>query len=697
MHRNVLLAGVAIVASGLALFLLVRVQRCDHETPRTPPDEFVRVEELPRRPPDENRHTETHGSEAAPALITVYDFFTKDPISSELTSADQVIRTSPAGDAVLMLLQPPHEVIAKADGYVPGRFMLPDEIREARLPLVPADPHRVFVTDTDSHDPVVHAQVRLWLDGAVIAEARTDEGGRAMVSRGEIFCDLRAGETGDVALRRLRWNRETTAMGYMPDEELETVVSFGTREGDALVELEPVWTLQGLVIDPNGRPMPDAHVLWTWNLVKGLGSVFRDGEAVTDSQGHFTWEGPRTTQQTMVLACHPQYGYTWQQVRYPFTHSETGLVLRLNDACSLEGTVTQNDNLPLAQAMIMLEPLDHPNLRRSAVRCILRSSALRSFSESTGQEGRFLFRGLPPGRYRVVCMHPGLVLDMETPITVTLPYAGPVTIRMRPGGMRIRGLVLSTEGDPIPGAIVDVMRRNVNSGTPAFFKLPVHVDGSFELSDLEDGPYLVGASAIGFSGDPVEVKPGNTDDVLVVLARTTGPDPTPGEEVSLPIRIDYQGALPTLQFLEIAVCSASHTCRLVAVRVERGSAELRLAPGTWDIVTSAYGFAPEVIRGVTVPAPEPLSVTLRPAPTWAGRIEAEGPETPDLLAVIDRDGRRLRQVALGPDGDFLIHGLPPGLHTFRAWTNLGRQWRGEVNLERGCEDEVVVTLKRADN
>jgi len=116
--------------------------------------------------------------------------------------------------------------------------------------------------------------------------------------------------------------------------------------------------------------------------------------------------------------------------------------------------------------------------------------------------GAFCFAKLEPGNYELIATRPGYVLsiygarssgNLGTPFTlpVQMPYS-PVVIRMTAAGS-IAGVVHDSSGQPLAGALVELMRKTWRHGWDMRQIDGVETDGSgaFQFSPLGPGTYYL--------------------------------------------------------------------------------------------------------------------------------------------------------------------------------------------------------------
>jgi len=173
-------------------------------------------------------------------------------------------------------------------------------------------------------------------------------------------------------------------------------------------------------------------------------------------------------------------------------------------------------------------PLRKVNLTLSPTR-----GKAKPATAQTDQDGRFVFRNVAPGGYRLSGERPGF--PRQDHKALLLVEAGKpfedITFRMAPGAV-ISGRVIDQEGEPMPSLVVSALRKRYEHGKldwrPAG-SAQTNDRGEFRISNLRAGRYLLSATDLnigidlaGMSRNPLPGKPeaayastyhGNTTDL----------------------------------------------------------------------------------------------------------------------------------------------------------------------------------------
>ena len=294
----------------------------------------------------------------------------------------------------------------------------------------------------------------------------------------------------------------------------------------------------------------------------------------------------------------------------------------------------------------------------------------------TDGSGRFVFQGLPAGRYSIIATRSGYVTGS---LGKLVPRGGGAPLQLRDGERAIdlrilvwkhaalRGRVTDEAGEPVVGARVTVLRRALVSGRPGYTSgvtATTNDRGEYRASGLEPGAYVVG----------------------VLATSTTLPLDTLDDynAASGEARAELQRALfvaaPTMTSLGTAAHQAlgDHLLqvegRLVGMPDVARDGTLRVYPtafhggasqiGEAEVVSVAAG---EHRAGIDVPLRLTrvfrLSGTIatsegpaRPTPMllWPAYLQHANPEQPVASTVSDSSGR------------FTFLAIPPGQYLVRA-------------------------------
>lgn len=340
--------------------------------------------------------------------------------------------------------------------------------------------HLLFVEDGRPDQPV--AALPFWLEspaGSFRSHGRSGEDGRATV-------ELPVPES---QLRLLT--------AFLPPQRLDLRGS--NREFH--VAVPPPLTAQGVVLDPDGQPCPDARV-----LVVARDELTRHALlATTDARGRFAVDGIRA--ESGIFAerdDHARSLVVYLGPRHPGRFHQ----LRLGHAVPYTGRIVAPDGTPVAGATVALGTRavrfveDPQNGRRCPSPPI--PAAI------TGADGRFAF--------------PRVRTDFREPVTVTAAgyaittatgneFGEPIVVQMQ-RCRAIEGVVRSPRGEPVPGARIGWGPRWEHVSEQAW----TDSDGRFRLRSVPDAPSVrLHVNADGFHALQVDVALAEREAVLAVL------------------------------------------------------------------------------------------------------------------------------------------------------------------------------------
>jgi hypothetical protein len=127
-----------------------------------------------------------------------------------------------------------------------------------------------------------------------------------------------------------------------------------------------------------------------------------------------------------------------------------------------------------------------------------------TFETTSGSEGRFLFDAIPPAKYRLSAERTGYVVGgyngildcAATTAEGNSPNRKDIVVKLTPQAI-ISGHVVDDDGEPVPDASVEILRRTWVDGSRRLNKIALeetHADGSFAIGALTAGRYYLRAS-----------------------------------------------------------------------------------------------------------------------------------------------------------------------------------------------------------
>jgi protocatechuate 3,4-dioxygenase beta subunit len=210
-------------------------------------------------------------------------------------------------------------------------------------------------------------------------------------------------------------------------------------------ELEAGWSVGGILVDPEGKPVEGARVAPWIEFKKRPGDLHQLGVGTiikTDAAGKWRFDSvPASMGEVQVAIDHPRF----KPFHRPLARAEFGIEggrepaarIVLERGLTVAGTVTDEAGKPIGGALV-------------------RTKFVNDIREArTGSDGVYTLVGCEPRSARIVVSAKGKATDMkERNVTADM---GPVDFRMKPGGtVRIR--VLDEQGNPVPRARIFFQR-----------------------------------------------------------------------------------------------------------------------------------------------------------------------------------------------------------------------------------------------
>lgn len=584
-------------------------------------------------------------------------------------SPQVLTRTDAYGRFELPAMGASARIGARAKGYAPSLLQRLSAAVEGRIPplriVLPGfgGGLRCTVRGPDGK-PVRNADVSLgeghWPGaGKKRLQTRirsTDASGRA---------DFISCPTGDIDV--LAW-----AEGLAPFRGSAVIVPGGRT--DLAIQLEPGVTLEGVVRDTSGTPVPGYEVGVGRSKTEAYAEFgsFAFQYTRTDEAGEYRLQGlpPGEIVAQGSGAGAPQTTQTFQ--------ATAGDTVRWDPSVdvghSVRGRVLGPDGKGL-KAMVEGGAKKRRNWH---------------VSEVTDEDGRFTLDNVDPEL--------SLQLDVRLMFFPVFSYDGPVpeegelVLRVPPEGMpsiQLHGTVVDASGQPIPLAEVAVQR----GGTGSAGVFPTDDAGRFECGPFPSGEYRVWVSAEGWvrhSYPVVTVEPESTHDFGTTELSPAG---------SIVVELRSDGPVPGSPYIE-----AEHEDGTIAGRhgFEDGRSVFgSLRPGTYLVRIRGRGIE-LVERTVEIPIGETkLEVDVRPAVTVRVVLNsASGADLPSRanVRILDEASKVVidAERPVGSDGRWrmLSFGLGPG--AYRAEVTLEQRLLGTTAFtidETEGEQTVNVTIR----
>jgi protocatechuate 3,4-dioxygenase beta subunit len=468
--------------------------------------------------------------------------------------------------------------------------------------------------------------------------------------------------------------------GFAPFTPVEVEVPRTGRVDLSTLTLDRGLAIEGRVVDPRGKPVPEIGVRLRPSVLvfsdSGLMDLLQDQK--TDADGRFRFDGlPRGKRFDLDVEPPGYLPASVQSVEVPVPEP---LTITLETGRSLSGRVTGPAGEPVQKAQILLQ--EERTIQSSLGDA---NAEVPRLLGSTDGEGRFQVQGVAPGaadleihavgyrsrRQSVQVPEDGDVEGLE----VSLEKASVLEVR-----------VLDAAGAPVPGARVEVSRIGSNPVLSMCLTAP---DGRCRMDslDCEPGWYRLSANTEdhGHGETTFELTAGvSTRDL--VLHKGTAVSGRVSDDAGEPV----PGAI--LYLRPVAGLGRPMSTSSSA----DGSFELTdIDNGTYRLSGSASGFAETQAPGeIQVAGQEVRGLALRlsaGARVTGKLLGLALEEARDAVVVAFRPDTTSLEPALGqvdPEGRYRIENLASGDWTVTAHTN-GRSIAEPLHLAPGVRDAVL--------
>ncbi|MCU0292783.1 MAG: carboxypeptidase regulatory-like domain-containing protein [Thermoanaerobaculaceae bacterium] len=440
--------------------------------------------------------------------------------------------------------------------------------------------------------------------------------------------------------------------GYVPRVLEAEIPAAGLDLGPQT--LQPGIEITGRVVDEAGKGLADATI--HAGTMAGIGG-FEGGRS--DAEGRFTIPDQPRDGELVLLARLKGFTMTAEKVSLP---PEGEVVLRMRRARVLTGTVVDAETrAPVKDAVVIAMRILE---RVSGGGAGMQYSTQGAANGRTDDSGEFRLEGLEPQEHSLTVRAQGYQAFSQQ---VRLPAEGelqPLTIAIKKG-LELRGRVVDTSGQPIPGAQVNASSTDVDISsrvrTGSYGGARSGPDGTFLIQGLAAGKHEVRArTEDGASGRAVAEA--GAQDVLLrlerpgtVQGRVRAPE---GAEVgSLKVRLYGEGGGSYFNgdattdgggaFVLEQVPAGTYHVMVEARAVAARSQEVKVESGrttTVEVVLESTGTVVGTIRGLSASELETCEIfggsgAVRPTLDGAFRIEGvrEGPG--QVRATVREDGR----------------------------------------------------------
>jgi Carboxypeptidase regulatory-like domain/Polysaccharide lyase family 4, domain II len=228
--------------------------------------------------------------------------------------------------------------------------------------------------------------------------------------------------------------------------------------GPQTAKLQRAWTIGGIFVDSDGKPVPNVRVIL--QLQMNAGQFITSDRIYSNSKGIWKFESvPESMSEVTAQINEPKFvpeNPTLSRAEFRVEPGrEPSALITLETGLTVTGTVTDDGGKPIAKAL---------------VRTTINNDTRSAFTDKKGLYG---LEGCAPGNSRIVASAKGRAPDLQD--VAIGPGLGPVDFRLKPGNT-IRVRVLDEKGKPVPKATVYFQRWRGRFGYFEFDQAPRQAD-----------------------------------------------------------------------------------------------------------------------------------------------------------------------------------------------------------------------------
>ena len=574
-------------------------------------------------------------------------------------------------------------VAARADGHAPGQALImvpgaPGAVAQARIELRAGAPVSGVVVD-ESGAPVEGARVAPQDVAQPFGlpdpgdQVKTDERGRF--------------EVPAVAAGTYRFDARHRTHG--PGSSDPVTLDGTTKKSDVRIVLPAGAVVAGRVIDGGGAAVPWATVRVGPRAASPSSGGGEIRQVVAGENGAFEMKGlPRTAM--LALARSDEASSETAELDLSARAEVRDLVLRLEVSGRIEGVVVDGAGEPVPEARVTAFPDFLGGSTREDLG--LRGAS----SEGTDGGGRFAFRGLPDGAYRLFVSR-GAATQSPWSRKSTLAKTGDTGVRLvleADGG--VRGVVQLDDGEA-----PELFTVAIGNASP----LPVsHPRGEFELPGVPPGTHdltVRGPEFAETSVRDVQVASGQVRDVGTVTVKrgrtvrgrvlTAGGAPVAGATVVIGMQLLGDGT----SLASSAMAAFDEQLGVRRARTEANGAYVirGIAEGKELFLAAEHGEHGRSATATVAPGPDSPTIDLRLAGVGgvAGTVRAAGKPASAIQVFATPRGAASHNtlVQTGQDGRYQIERLAAGQYKVTAMLGAG------PGATMTARDVTVVAGKRA--
>ena len=405
-----------------------------------------------------------------------------------------------------------------------GRFQVDDlPPGAARMDVFPkADAPSLFVelnlVAGKTTEPVITVQPGLRVEGRVTSAATGRGLADAEVGAGWTFeKSVFTEKDGSFVFDGFPVSGSYDVCARAPGHAVATVKVTAARNGVIQVDLSllPETRVRGRLVDGAGRPVANAYAAAASSYTEWC-------HGRTEEDGSFELNGLHPEQSYALFVVAEGLGtsaFDFPTV-LPLPRAMDLGTLVLRPGVLLRGTAVDLGNAPLAHMPVkLLCTFDDRFALSGAVPDAPSRDYLSERTARTDAQGRFFFADLAPGTYVVEAGPHGQDADRSEPIVVPVGARERTVRIVLDAGLRLEGVVLDEDGDPIGGVAVHAWSDDEEESEALTF---TRSDGAFVLEGLRSGStYRVQAfpSSIGMSAGREPVRDVTLRDVDPLAGR----------------------------------------------------------------------------------------------------------------------------------------------------------------------------------
>tara|TARA_R110002073_G_scaffold3074_1_gene20522 strand:- start:17501 stop:20290 length:2790 start_codon:yes stop_codon:yes gene_type:complete len=495
------------------------------------------------------------------------------------------------------------------------------------------------------------------------------------------------------------------ASGYAPQRST-VVVSRSGASAEVSLTLKAGAMVSGVVVDPDGKPVAGAQVLYQGASDWSVRADARLDHVLSESDGSFTIAAlPRGSFRFVADAKNFAQGSS-EVIALDGESETTGVEIRMEPSAILRGRVLSADGTPIAAARV--------RVAAKGAGVVRRDGGVRQ--AYTDDEGKYEVRELRRRAYEVVALHETASSEIVNADLSKAPFDATLDLSLSIDGV-IAGIVVDSNDEPMAGAQITLF--------PDFRKGASRSDSEWRMrglsTELTDagGKFRVSGLAPN-TAYRVRAVPGTSNNPGRAWLSEGTPARTGDEDVRIVLRADggIRGkvALANGEAPELFTVSVGWQ-RGTPFSSKDGSFELSdLPPQTFTVVITGPGIDEARVKDVVVNAGEYTDVgsitakkgrsisgtvldlggsPIAGAKVSAGRVIFGDGSSSEAGSVQNPMARATKTVTSGEDGRFSIYGVVGGdLSIIADHETIGRSMPVSVRQSNDSLDGITLQLQK---